>query len=1416
MPEDTKTMAEFALEELQETFTEEQQKLIDDAKKVEAEKPERAPEAWRKVVQAAPNAVTPRLELARVQRNLERWNGVVDALNDALRRLGDEYPGRKRAILFDLIDIYGNRMKLDVKVLECYKKLIEIDPTDLKILDSAADHFEKARRYTDLINVLRQRADAAPDDAEKVATYLRIARLFLDRNNHAEAVKAYEAVLEHDGTNAEALSSLKEMYERRRDWEKLVHVYEHEIEQSEDDAAKLEGRLKVARLAAEKLRKPDLAISLWEKVLDLDPENLEALEHLEQLYKRQKDWEKLAAVLTKRGGLTDDPKAQSSIWLELGILYTDRIEDHDKAVEAWKRLLAVDPKNRRAQDALKKLYVARKDWDAIEAFYGELGAWEELIRVLDRQASDEEPETQVLLLSKVANLWLEKVGRPERAVGAFEKILNIDSDNLAAAEALIPIFSEANNYKKLVRVLEIQARHTEDPEEKLNRIKTIATLYESNLRNPDSAMSTILDALAEYFETDWLRVEAERLAESTGRWQDLVEAYEAVIDKFSDPVESLPLRRVVAMAAEKHLAQYEHAIEVNQSILELAEDDKDALGALERLYEATEQWRELLGTLERLLEVEEDPEDRRRVFFAMARLSETQIEDEDKAIGYYAAALDLGEDPEALDALDRLYSHQEEWEKLADILDRRLALISPEDVDALCAVKYRLGQVLENELDRPAEALAQYRDILAANGAHEQARASLEAKLDHPELRYEAARILEPIYETLAEWERLVQINEILAEGAEDTGQKVERLLKAGRLLAQNLGEADNAFAVYSQAFRVDPASAEATAALEQLCEIEDKWTELAGLYESALADDIEPSLKKRLYSSLAEIYDQRIEDADKAVEAYKQALAIDEQDVSGLDALEKLYTRREQWPELLDIYRKKVEVSLDPEERQRLLFQVAYLQEEMLEQPTDAIETYREVLADSPDNLDALRALDRLFAGQEDWRELADNLVRQLELVGEDHQARIDLLNRLAGLRMEHLDEVAAAVETYRQIIDLDQENEQAIAALETLLGDEAHQLAAAEILEPIYRLRDDWANSIRVYEVMVANTYDPARKQELLYQIGELYEIGGDDAAAAFDAYGRALAEDPARSETRERLERLSREIDNWKNLVDLYKKLAEDSVDQTLAVSLWMRVGEILDGQVGDQEGAAAAYNKVLEVDSQSIEAIDALEALFIRMDDSQRLVSVLLRKADIVTDPEERKQLCFRAAAIQEEVIEDMDGAIVTYRKVLEIDDSAPRAIDALEGLFVRLERWEDLKDIYLKKAELAASDEDRKEMYYVLGQVYDAELNDKERAIETYRSVLEIDPEDLQAIQALDRLYFETENWYELLSTLEREVEFAEGSAEVTGLRHRIGALWEKQLGDIARAVETYREVLSLDPTHEPTLEALEHIAHGED
>src|SRR5678815_5072189 len=132
-------------------------------------------------------------------------------------------------------------------------------------------------------------------------------------------------------------------------------------------------------------------------------------------------------------------------------------------------------------------------------------------------------------------------------------------------------------------------------------------------------------------------------------------------------------------------------------------------------------------------------------------------------------------------------------------------------------------------------------------------------------------------------------------------------------------------------------------------------------------------------------------------------------------------------------------------------------IRDRMLGNQEEAIATYIEILGQAPDDLKALRALDRLYVQRGAWRDLGDNISRQLQLVENRHE-QVALLVRLAQLREAHLNELAAAVETYRQVLELEDQNRDAVVALERLINNPEHELTIANILEPIYKGRADW----------------------------------------------------------------------------------------------------------------------------------------------------------------------------------------------------------------------------------------------------------------------------------------------------------------------------------------------------------------------
>src|SRR5262249_5512056 len=142
---------------------------------------------------------------------------------------------------------------------------------------------------------------------------------------------------------------------------------------------------------------------------------------------------------------------------------------------------------KRAQDALKKLYLTQKNYDELEKFYASQNKYDEYIRVLERQAETEDDASKVVLDLRIAELYRDRLQKADRAMRAYEKVLTLDAENLKAAEALIPLYEAAKDSKKLVGALEIQLRHTSDKPHRIDRMRRLAQLSEQQLRDKGAA-----------------------------------------------------------------------------------------------------------------------------------------------------------------------------------------------------------------------------------------------------------------------------------------------------------------------------------------------------------------------------------------------------------------------------------------------------------------------------------------------------------------------------------------------------------------------------------------------------------------------------------------------------------------------------------------------------------------------------------------------------------------------------------------------------------------------------------------------------------------------------------------------------------------------------------------------------------------
>src|SRR4029079_9401661 len=123
---------------------------------------------------------------------------------------------------------------------------------------------------------------------------------------------------------------------------------------------------------------------------------------------------------------------------------------------------------------------------------------------------------------------------------------------------------------------------------------------------------------------------------------------------------------------------------------------------------------------------------------------------------------------------------------------------------------------------------------------------------------------------------------------------------------------------------------------------------------------------------------------------------------------------------------------------------------------------------------------------------------------------------------------------------------------------------------------------------------------------------------------------------------------------------------------------------------------------------------------------------------------RADLLSRAAKLYTGRLGNRRAAIDVWKLVLALDpndtDTTAPAAAALEGLYTETGDIAGLVKILGMQVRWAPSGKDRKKILFRIAELQEKSLGDVDAAVATLRSVLEIDPQERAAIDALDRIF----------------------------------------------------------------------------
>jgi len=1377
---------------------------------------EKAIDAWKTVLRQEPDNVEARDQLKLLYRQSEKWNALLETLKSEAEALPEEDVAGKIAIYEEMVEIYKERLGLEVMVIKTYDVILGLDPGNRAALDALTETYESAGRWNDLIGILGKRSDLAESDEEKVSLLNRIATLWVERfNNFNRAVEPLEQILEIDRGNQEAIDTLKGVYEKRRAWRPLLDLLEKEVELLEGEA-KRDRLVEMARLAGDRLSDHQRAIELWRAVLEVDPGMEEALPTLEKLTERSKDWDGLAEVIEARLAAAESDDERVQLLTKLGTVCKDRGKDPARAAEAWRRLLEVQPGNSKAMRSLREAYQSAQDWEALERLYAEAEDWEGLVEQLGIAADRAgDAETKKMLSFRCAEIYNDPIGQPDRAVRHYERVLSVDPKNERAARELAPIYQRSEKWSRLIGVLEVVLDCSEDQQERMEILAELRVLAAERLNNRSLAFEWAARAFAERPGDEEVRAAVEAAAEAAASFEKLVELYKAHLDEFQGE-RRVEMEGRIAQISLERLGDLDNAIAGYRSILNEKPDDETALAALDDIFRTTGRWEDLVDVYRRRIDLAGEVEEKRALTMELAQVYEDGMDQPIKAAAHYRSVLEMVPgDMDALLSLERIFRQDGQWDNLVEILKQRRQFcdIGSEDWRE---ITFLIANLLDEQLEDKASSIVFFKELLETRPGDPEAIEGIERFLRDEGHRVDVARFIEPHLVESEDWRRLAWVLAILIENAEGREQRLELNTRLAEVYAERMGDPQVAFETLGVALKENPDNTQLWDRMTELANALGNLNELAerlgGAYNSgALSEQLGVDLARRL----AQILDEQLGQPDQAEPYHLKVLEADPSAGASFHSLEELYTGTERWNELLVLYRQALDTGAEGHDQLDLLLKVCFIVDEVSRDVPAAIETYRRVMEVDPGNREALRALTNLYEEAERWEDLSELLRDQLgEATAEE---ALQLRYRLGEIAEHFLKRPEDAIEQYEQVMAEDPDHLKAQEALERLVELQELRQRAARILEQAYEHQGAAEPLTRalLIELEDAELSAPERV-EIFTRVADLKERRLSDPTGAFEALSQAFALEPGNDRVAGELSRVASENGLESEYCALLDGVIPDVLDDTLLASrLMIEVARLYDERLGNIEKAEASYRRLLDHDPDNPEtalpAVAALDRLLTASEGWEDLLGVLRIRVRLSGDPEERREVLHRMAEIEESLLERPEKAIGLFREVLDLDDTDQRALSGLERLYERQENWQELIEILRRRAVGEESTDMRRDIYLRVARLFEEQLEDAEEAIAAYNQVNDEVGADREALGALARLYRSAERWRDLLDVYEAEEPLISEQQERADMLFRMGDLLRARLAEPERAVERLGETLAIDSSHSEARSSLEEM-----
>lgn len=1193
-----------------------------------------------------------------------------------------------------------------------------------------------------------------------ILLYENLAQLYRRVGDIDKCLPLLHRILDLQPHHLATMQHLQDIYTAQKSWEKLIEVYEAERSIPDLPMARRIALLnKVAEVRESKLEQHDAAVQSYLTLLkpELDPKNLQAIQGLQEIYRKTGRWPELQGMLLKEIEIQTDRERIVKLYLEIAHVKAERLADENGALEYFQKVHLVRPYDLEVIHHLNTIYKKKENWSEYAVLLEKEAA---IIKISPGSFS---------LHQELMVLSYEKLGYLPQAIAHGEAAMQAKPDAIDTLVYLQQLYAKSGHKAALAKAYQKEAELLPSGERaRLFFLELEAGKIYAELGESSAAVDCLQKALRlQPYHREALEYLA-RLLSSTRRWNELSEVYEQFVQVAPQSEEREDIYCKLAALWDKEFGEIGKALSYYQAAYELNHNNLVAVQRMRLLLERQERWAEAIQMMEvelNLLDKKKQP----TLYFAIGQIWEEKLRVSTQAIKAYQKVMSYGFHRSTATRLQRLLESVGDFAGVASLLERDIRITPLKSPELLEKLRY-LAEIYWKKLRAPERATRLYYAMLKCDRNNMEVLCKLENLLEEQQ-----------------QWKALVKILSLRIKRMPGPEEQFPILSKLARVYEEKLGHGERAIVWYERALAFSPNHLDTIHALQKLYTDWGLYHQLVGLYEKELSLVDAPQRLRQIYYNLGEIWDARLFDLRKAIYNFEKVWQLTPEPAIA-SILANLYRRGSLWQQLTQmlpvlINEAKQQENLVQEIDLRLeLGRVSY---EQLHEIDKAVACLSQVLEIEPLQDEAFQTLSNVYEKEKQNELLAKLLEDRCVLLVTEPSSLQEVLIRLANL-YDKCGKAEQAITTWQKVLENTPDHREALASLQRLYHAKGNWEALAETL---------------IQELSLVES--PEQKAELLYLLGVVYAEHKQNLPRGKSLWEEAVKQQPAHTASLSKLAQIAQQQGRWEEAVQYFTRAADTTENPAVKVSLLLPLGDIYREHALPDK-ACKAYESVLYIMPDEIKALEPLAALYFEESKWAEAGPLYLKlTGKIALGDKVNLALLYYRWGVISEALNNNEAAIARYIKAVELEPEFIDPTRALAELYWKCNDWEHAREVYAKlyqyeNALVPPQTERWQEVVYRLASLED-KLGHGEEAITYYEKLLASkDGRSASIYKALLRLHSERHDYSQALSCCESLLKIATSDSEKWEILQSKANLLVKQ-GEPKRAIEALLQALQYHP-----------------